>query len=59
MRDLNFWNVLGWISFVASIGTLFIYIFVDENYIESPTWLVAAVACWFYRDYLEEKQSKK
>jgi hypothetical protein len=57
MKDKKLWNVMGWISFVFFIITVVIYFFVDENYVESPTWLVAAVACWFYRDYLEKEQN--
>ncbi len=55
MKDQKLWNVFGWISFVLFIITLVIYFFIDEAYVESPTWLVATVACWFYRDYLEKE----
>lgn len=56
MKDKNLWNVMGWISFITFIITLVIYFFVNDDYVESPTWLIAAVACWFYRDFLNKKE---
>lgn len=54
VEDSKFWNVIGWIAFVLSVITIFVYFFVNANYTEAPTWLIAAVACWFYKDYLNE-----
>lgn len=52
MKNIKAWNVIAWISFVmAGISTV-IYFFVDENYIEAPSWLIASVASWFYCDHL-------
>jgi hypothetical protein len=39
--------------------TVVYYFFIDETVIESPTWLIAAVACWYYRDYLEKEEKNK
>lgn len=57
--DKRFWNVLGWISLIFFFITGFYYFFVDETVIESPTWLIATVACWYYRDYLEKEEKNK
>jgi hypothetical protein len=40
-------------------GNIVYYFFIDETVIESPTWLIAAVACWYYRDYLEKEEKNK
>ncbi|MBM3456170.1 MAG: hypothetical protein FJX80_13685 [Bacteroidetes bacterium] len=57
--DKRFWNVLGWISLVLFFITAVYYLFVDANLFESPIWLIATVACWFYRDYLDKEEKNK
>lgn len=59
MIDKRFWNVLGWISLVFFFITVVYYFFIDETVNESPTWLIAAVACWYYRDHLEKEEKNK
>lgn len=59
MKDPKIWNIIGWVAFVLTIITVVIYFFVDESYVEAPTWLIASIASWFYRDYLsKEKQNE-
>lgn len=57
VQDSKFWNVVGWISFASAVFTLFIYFFIDDYYTEAPTWLIAAIASWFYKDYLNDHKS--
>ena len=54
MRNDKAWNIIGWISFGLFVLTGLIYFFVDENYTESPSWLIAAVASWFFQDHVSK-----
>lgn len=59
MKDPKVWNVIGWVCFVLACLTTAIYFFVDDNYVESPTWLIASVASWFYGDHLLKANDQK
>ena len=59
MKNPQIWNVIAWISFVLAVITTVIYFFVDDSYTESPTWIIASIAAWFYSDYLEKNDSNK
>jgi len=53
MKDSKTWDVIAWVCFVLACFTTVVYLFIDENYVESPTWLIASVVCWFYSDHLK------
>lgn len=59
MKDPKVWDIIAWVSFILAIITMIIYFFVDDNYVESPTWLIAAIASWYYSDHLEKADSNK
>ena len=59
MKDPKVWDIIAWVSFILAIITMIIYFFVDDNYSESPTWLIAAIVSWYYSDHLEKADSNK